>query len=386
MSYLSNKYEIADEYIIESVIEKFLNNIPDKLKEKIFYIYYSYLHKYKDNLYKKIINEKNANSISNILKCIIKIIKTNNIRLNELKQDFTKEENIILYCSNIIHNMYEHELRENNLIDFDDIIINATKKLKKMKSLKNYKHILVDEYQDISNIRFEFLKTLVEKNQASLTVVGDDWQSIYRFSGSNIEIFLKFRKLFPNSKLFVLKNTYRCPRKIIEKSSKFIIKNKLQIQKEIISTNMTKRPLKKVYYSNKYKCLYKIIKKIKCGKSILILSRNTYDIYSYTNNKLQYKNNKVYVNNKEASNIAFMSIHMAKGLEADIVILLNLETSYDGFPSKKELKIIDKLIGIKEPIKFPEERRLFYVALTRCREKIYLLINKNSPSVFADEI
>ncbi|MBO4600756.1 MAG: UvrD-helicase domain-containing protein [Bacilli bacterium] len=389
MMFLNRNIDIVDENILDDTISNFLIKVPDNLKRKIFHVYMGYFSVYSAKRYNKLVKDMNSQSLFNLLKNLCKIIKTNNVEISKLNScKFSNNEKLIIYCVNIIQNMYNKFLADENFVDFDDIIIQATENIKNCENnyIRVYKHILVDEYQDISQIRFNFLYELVNSNNAILTVVGDDWQSIYRFSGSNLSLFYDFQKYFPTARAFFLNNTYRCPKKVIDISSKFIQKNNIQIKKNINSNKTVYNSIKKIFVKNKSESLYAILKKIPTNKSVLILSRNNYDIYAYINSKLKFKNEKFYINSNLLNNVRYMSIHKSKGLEADCVIILNLENSYDGLPSKKCFSIVEKIIDIHEPIKYAEERRLFYVAMTRCKEKLYLIINKNNPSKFISEI
>jgi len=386
LMFINNEYEIADEYIIEDVINSFLENISNKLKNKLFHIWYKY-KKYSKENYKEFINDESSSSIKTIIKSSCKLIKTNNIDINKINANkFTREEFILLYIIKNVIDIYNNTLKENNLIDFDDMIIMATKNLINKKVFSHYKHVLVDEYQDISMIRLNFLKALIKSNDSILTAVGDDFQSIYQFSGSNISLFTNFDKYFKNAEKFFITNTYRCPYKIIKLSSKFILKNKNQIKKELTAINKNKCIYKKIYTSNHKKALYKLLKKIDLNKSILILSRNTFDINNYLSKEIKHKDGKIIIKNKIYKNINFMTIHKSKGLEADIVIVLNLTSNYNGLPSKKTNKLFEKLLSYHEPIKYAEERRLFYVALTRTKSDLYLIIDRNNSSVFINEV
>ncbi len=386
LEYIKEDYDIADEYIIYDVIRKFLKNIPDKLKKYLYYRFSDKTSKYSDKRYEKTLLSDSSTSLSNTLKNICKIIKTNNVEIKNLQsKKFSKTEKILIYCATKILNIYQINLEENNLLDFDDIIIKATHIIKNTRIYPQYKHILVDEYQDISFIREKFLEALANKNNAILTVVGDDWQSIYRFSGSNISLFLDFEKRYKNAKKYFIQNTYRCPQKIINISTKFILKNKMQIKKTIISNNNNKGIYKKIYTMNNSKCLYKILTKIPENKEVLILSRNNYDINNYTSKRINYVNNKFIIDGITKENIRFMTIHSAKGLEADVVIIINLTSGNNGLPSSKVLKIEEKLIDCNESIRHAEERRLFYVALTRTKSDLYMIINKKNSSIFVNE-
>ena len=115
----------------------------------------------------------------------------------------------------------------------------------------------------------------------------------------------------------------------------------------------------------------------------MILSRNNNDIYKYIDNDFKFENNDLFYKNKI---IKYYTIHKSKGLEAENVIVLNCNNNYLGLPNKIENnRIIDKLNYTNE-MDYAEERRLFYVAITRCKNRCFLLFNKNKPSIFIKEI
>ena len=383
---VGDDYYIVDDDVLKHIINEYLINIPLKLKKKIYHIfsYKIFTNKKYDNF----LNTNNSNSIINYIKSIILNIKTNMIDINHIKTNiFNKNDLIILYLIFNIINIYNNYLKEESLIDFDDLIILATNNIKNKKNLIPYKYILVDEYQDISKIRLEFLKSLLKQNKGILTAVGDDYQAIYGFSGSNISLFYNFKNDFKNSEIFYINNTYRCPQEVVDKAGNFIMKNPFQIRKKLISANKKKNTIHKIYCTNKQNTMNKLIKKyININKEILFLSRNNFDINSYLNNNIKFNNSFLIYNNKEYKNIRFLTIHKAKGLEADIVIILNLSNNINGIPCKKKIKILDKIIDNIENYKYAEERRLFYVALTRCKEELYLVIDRNYPSIFIKEI
>ena len=384
----STDIDIVFENLLDETIKKVLKQIDIKLKKIVYKIYRQNIKPFSINRYNQIINSDKSDSVKNQLKSLINIINAENIDISKIKVDnFSKRELILFYIVNSIYILYSREKKENHMIDFDDMIKNATKNINNKICKCSFKYILVDEYQDISMIRLEFLKSLIKSSNAILTVVGDDFQSIYGFSGSNINLFYEFSKHFKNSKQFYITKTYRCPQNIISIAGNFIMKNNLQIKKSLISNTKNSASIKKVYYTNKEKSFKKIIDNIKdINKSVLILSRNNYDIKGYLGNSFSIKNSYLYINAKKYSNIRFLSIHKSKGLEADIVIILNLSRDINGFPSLKNNDLINKIKPCFEKIKYPEERRLFYVAMTRCKESLYLLIDLNKPSSFIKEV
>ena len=383
---LNTNKEIIDEDILKSSIYNYFIKAPKKLRKKIYHIF---LYKiYREKKYYNILKDEGSSSLINYFYSLIRHIKTNKIELKSLSiKNFTKNEQLLLYCANTILEIYNHELKENNFIDFDDLIINATNYINKGLYKSKYKHILVDEYQDISKIRLDFLQSLIKSNNSILTAVGDDFQSIYGFSGSNIDLFYDFKNYFKESKIFYITTTYRCPIKIITKAGNFIMKNNLQIKKELKSVNKSNSKINKIYSKNYKKDLMNLLNKYKdTNKNVLVLGRNNYDINFILNENIKLQDSHLIIEDKIYKNIRYLTIHKSKGLEADVVIIICLSNTYNSLPNKRSNELIKKLINSNEIYKYAEERRLFYVGITRTKDKLYLLIDKYNPSIFIYEI
>ena len=264
---------------------------------------------------------------------------------------------------------YESYLNKENLMDFNDMINFAIKKLD--TSNIRYKHIIVDEYQDISYTKLMLIKKLIVLNNATFFAVGDDFQSIYRFTGSNISLITRFRKYFLLAKIIKLKNTYRNSKELIKVSGKFIMKNPYQIVKNMHSKISVKNPIEIIYYDDLNVEMNKVILEDKIN-DLLLLSRNNKDLNDINIKNINYKK---------------MSVHKSKGLQATNVFLINVNSLSNGFPNKYVDHYILKYVNdYKEYYKYEEERRLFYVALTRCKYKVYLFVPNNKVSIFIKEI
>ena len=256
-------------------------------------------------------------------------------------------------------------LKQENLLDFNDMINKATDLVKKY-GYYNYKYIIIDEYQDTSLSKCLFIKALAVNSK--VIVVGDDWQSIYKFSGANLEVFRNFKEYFPYTKVFKLENTYRNSQELLTLMTNFIMKNKYQLNKKLISNKSILKPIKVYYYdNNQTKLLTKILDNLK--EDYIILGRNN-DNINLVPKKYQKK---------------FMTVHKSKGLESSIVVIINLEDNVLGFPNKLVSDEVLRCILPKEDA-LAEERRLFYVALTRTKTYNILLVNKDKPSMFVNEI
>lgn len=286
--------------------------------------------------------------------------------------------------------MYVEALAQKNQIDFTDAILQATELCKSYHPVE-YDIIIVDEFQDISVDRYLFLKALREScnHHAKLYCVGDDWQSIYRFSGSDMALFNNFSEFFGPTDIMKIETTYRFGEPLVSQSSQFIQRNDAQIKKSIKSfSSEAKTELQFYPYDRADYCgeIWRIISNIPLDKSIFILGRYSFDDYylSYMYKSVKEGNKFYYlIGNRK---IEFMTIHKSKGLEADYIIILQCNKDSYGFPSLINDDPVFNYVLTKED-KFPygEERRLFYVAITRAKIKTFVLYDKRFPSVFVDE-
>ena len=326
---------------------------------------------------------KNSNHIiylKDTIKTFINLFKGNNYNLKNFSTFFqiNKSQNLkvkqfrhkkFLNLVKQIYIEYENYLETYKKIDYNDMINKAIDIVKK-EGIFTYKYIIIDEYQDTSLNKCQLVKEIQNKTSASLMTVGDDWQSIYQFTGSNLEIFTNFKKYFPNAKIIKLKKTYRNSQELIKVAQKFIMKNKNQINKKISSYKKEKTPVHIYYYKENPKNIWDdILKKIKT--KTLVLGRNNDDIKPLKLNKYTY----------------YMTVHKSKGLEAENVIIINLENNINSFPSKViESEYLMYVLSKQEDYEYAEERRLFYVALTRTKNKVILLVNRENPSLFVCEL
>ena len=198
--------------------------------------------------------------------------------------------------------------------------------------------------------------------------VGDDYQSIYSFTGSNLKLFTKFKKYFKNSKILKIKNNYRNPSDIVEISKRFVLQNKNQLNKRLKSNKYIKDSIVVVYYNDlveDFKCIVKEI------DNIMVLGRNNSDLEKLRDITIE-------------KNIRYLTVHKSKGLEEENVIVLNMLDNVLGFPNKiKEENVLSYLLNYNH---IEEERRLFFVALTRSKKRVFLFTKKNKESIFIKEL
>lgn len=366
--------------------EKTSEEIYSTLKDTSYSTYFSNFINYYASTFIKLLKNKSKAELSQIRNSLNEIEK---IQLDEMIK---------------IYRYYELYLSNNNLIDFDDMIIKANEVLttvdKKVLGL-NYSYIIVDEYQDISTERFKLVKNLANIYNAKVLAVGDDWQSIFSFGGAELGLFLDFNKHMENAKRTLIPYTYRNSQELLDVAKKFIEKNQIQFKKNLISHKSLKNPVEIHIYDNKpkyresirIKKITEIIKSIYENNpkdKILLLGRYNSDKKKLlkSNKFTEHGKTKLICNDVPKAKIEFLTIHKSKGIGSDQVIIVNMEDARMGFPSKiEDEKLISLLTGNREePVKFAEERRLFYVALTRTKNKTYILTPQTKMSIFIEEI
>lgn len=312
---------------------------------------------------------------------------------NEFKAERTRL--FLEIVSNILIE-YQNYLEAHKAIDFSDMINDAADKVVQGANIPAYKYVIVDEYQDISLSRFSLLKAIVDRTNAKLLCVGDDWQSIYRFAGSDISLFTNFEKYLGFTKTLKIEKTYRNSQQLIDEASNFILQNPVQLKKKLSSGKSLDYPLVFWGYNDDpSKTLDSIIKKIisEFGpeKSILLLGRTNFDIDILKKSGL-FRISRVAGEDKiqyipsPSTPVAFLSVHKSKGLEADNVILLNFKNDKLGFPNQiADDPTLNLVLTQAENFPFAEERRLFYVAITRTKNRTFILTDNRNPSIFLKE-
>ena len=377
LDYNHISYHIAASDLLDYLIQEYLHNLDKKEKDTL--CTYLHLAKFEED------NEV-FKALCNLIKTFINLFKTNNHDYKMIEKIIKNyQDKYLLTLIFKIFYLYEEEKRSQNTFDFDDLIIKATEVLNKTHNYKKFNYIIIDEFQDTSLIRLNLIMSIYNLSKATLTAVGDDAQSIFHFSGCDLNIFLNFKKYFPNSQVLFLKNTYRNSMNLVKISEDFINKNPSQIVKNMKSKIIKKDPIKLVYYLSEKKILTKVLEKIiPESKDIMILARNKKDIYKYLNKDLAFKDNMVCYKNYT---FPFLTIHSSKGLEAEYVIILNVENAYLGLPNKiEDHPLLNYLNNDEDNYPYAEERRVFFVGITRCKKQTFLLIPYQNPSPFIKEI
>ena len=348
----------------------------------------------------EIINETANNEVQGLIKLIgtfINLMKSNSLSPERISCRNKRDQKFIELILPI-HNLYQEELQRRDEIDFNDMIHLASNHINNKTYTKKFRHIIIDEFQDISKGRYELVNSLkTQQPECKLFCVGDDWQSIYRFSGSDLSLFRNFQQYFGHTVKSKIESTYRFNDPLMTHSSEFIQKNPLQEKKNLISkSSITSTSLEIIGRENGDSddgpALKKILENLLSNqkdiekKKILILGRYSFDVDRIDFSQIDIKRtkNKIHFLNLEAS---YLTIHQSKGLEADIVIIINCNEGVYGFPSViEDDKVLSMVLSSPETFEQSEERRLFYVALTRAREKVYIIVNENYKSRFVKEL
>jgi superfamily I DNA/RNA helicase len=332
--------------------------------------------------------------IKEFLRMVMRItdmIKVESLDLSEIKlkaeQDQHERVRDFYKLALPLVEKYKEYCVNKSYLDFNDMISRTISLFKNHNDILEkfklkYKYILVDEFQDVNNLQVELIKMLLT-DDTQLFCVGDDWQSIYGFRGSNVSYIIEFEKHFTNSFVIKLNLNYRSTENIVGASNEVIKRNKFKVEKEIKASKKSEHKIV-VYAGNEEEenlnfCMQRVRELLDDGLApddILFLYRRSamYKPYFY-----RFKNENLKVQAK--------TIHAAKGLEAKVVFLIGFHEGYGGVP---DIWLEDRIFQVIKKANhdqlLEEERRLFYVAITRAKDKLFLITEKGNESSFLKEI
>ena len=379
----------------EEIVKKLIASEENKYINRLVFLVINFIRNFKVNGY----DERDFDRLS---------LTTSNVR--------TK---LFLDIAHACFLEYKKFLVENHAVDFEDMINESARVLEEVKEMKqklDFKYLIVDEYQDISRQRFDLVKAFSEVTDAKIMAVGDDWQSIYAFSGSDITLFTRFEETMGYAKLMKIVKTYRNSQEIIDIAGNFIQKNTAQFTKSLVSPKHIEEPVIIYTYDStakdpksdrrsgtNYAIAYAVQTAIEQiimyngqeGKqsektNILLLGRFNFDgdrltrtgLFEYINRGSKVKSVKY-----PELDITFMTAHASKGLGYDNVIVVNGRNETYGFPSKiEDDPVLSLVVKEDKSIQYAEERRLFYVAMTRTKNRVYFIAPEKNPSEFLLEI
>ena len=311
-------------------------------------------------------------------------VKTNQLSSDELltrssERGTLRRDKAFLEIFEQVRTRYEQRLKAEGKLDFHDLINRAAQYISEGSWNTSFQYVLVDEFQDISAGRMKLLKAL-RRNDTAYFLVGDDWQSINRFAGSDVGLVRNCDNYLGNVAKRTLSQTFRFGDGILKPSTVFVKQNPEQTQRTLTSVSSAEdKGITIVSDNNPATGLQRAREDIEAsargkGHSVLVLGR-----YKFSEDLLQRKSPRE----------NFSTVHGAKGREADYVIVLDLKDGRWGFPSRIENNsLLDLVLPPVSEVAYPfaEERRLFYVAMTRARIGAYLVTDSTRPSAFVREL
>jgi DNA helicase-4 len=365
------------------------------------------------------------NPVVKLTQNFLKLYRESGASLSELRVKLECEqsarEQAFLNMFEWVEGRYVNQIESEGAIDFSDMIREAATALREQKVHLPLDYLLVDEFQDISRGRAQLIKAILEQNPSCrLVAVGDDWQSINRFAGSDIQVMVDFEHEFGFTKRTDLRQTHRFGTKLLDATSKFIQMNPQQLKKSLIAARMDQYPAVEVLstacVSGPIQETHRTEEAAETGEdseermasaepdtpqpsggaaatalskallhiadtdenaSVLVLGR-----YRFLKQRIDEAGG-----HPSGLKIEFSTVHSAKGREADYVVIVDVVAGKYGFPSEiEDDPIMNLVLAAQAGYPNAEERRLFYVALTRARMKSYVLSDDHRRSSFVDEL
>lgn len=338
--------------------------------------------------------------LARLMRSFMTHVKSNSLTAHDLEERLRSgRHRIQRYRARVFLDLYwaiaekwEQRLVADDSMDFEDMLVQAADLLETGSTDMGYDLVLVDEFQDASRARARLARALVAKPHRYLLAVGDDWQSINRFAGADLSVMTSFNDWFGAGPTLRLQKTFRSPQSICDTAAGFVSKNPRQLAKQVQSVQHGYGPaasLVRVTSRDEVagalaSVLNHLAERVESGEissgpsgkvSVDVLGRYNFDgdlMPSRCPRQL---------------NVTFRTVHSSKGLQADYIVLPNVSSGTYGFPSE----VVDDPImtlALPEADDYPhaEERRLFYVALTRARRQVTLIGVQGMESPFVAEL
>ena len=330
----------------------------------------------------------------NLIHTFLTLMKSNNNTPAELSGRQNKKRfKVFMDVFTPIYQEYERQLAKKSEIDYNDMINHAALHFEQGDFKKSYKYILVDEFQDMSMGRYALLKSIRKQNPGvKLYAVGDDWQSIFRFTGSDISIITQFEKHFGFTSKTSILQTYRFNDEILKVSSEFIQKNPAQLKKSLTAGRTAKMNsfefvgldvqggfnAQQQAKSDHVRRLLRDIEFQQLGTNVYLIGRYKHNVpLDFYQIQIEFP----------GLSLSYHTAHRVKGMTCDFAILLDVDSGILGFPSEvADDPLLDCLLHEGDSFVNAEERRVFYVAITRARHKNYLMYSLTRPSKFLSEL
>ena len=340
---------------------------------------------------------RSSNKVKQIVELIatfMDLCKSNGYNLSELEEIIKKRDNprelAFFEIFSPIFTKYENYLAQNDCIDFHDMLIRATQFVRESRYRAKFKYIIIDEFQDFSVSKRDLIKALCKQNPSNkLFCVGDDWQSIFRFAGSDISLMRNFEQYYGFTRHNKLTTTNRFNNQLATISNQFILKNPNQIEKQVKSEKNIAGDAIKIFSKKKNGDIERFLDEIlgylnkralenKKTATVFLLGRYKHNIpQKFAQLRQQYKNLR----------IKYLTVHAAKGSEADYVIIMDVISGKYGFPAEiTDDPLLEIVLSQYDSYPYAEERRLMYVAMTRTRNKVFIITENGAQSLFVAEL
>lgn len=352
-----------------------------------------------DTIYDRIVELKQVDDFSKLLGTFLRKFKSGGYSLQdcETKSDKMKLGKRARAFLDVFAPVFEeYQKRLNGRIDFEDMILRAARYAETGRYVSPFRHILVDEFQDISQSRARLVKALKSQHpDVRIFAVGDDWQSIFRFAGSDIHLMRHFGREFGSSfdgeagvhRAVDLGRTFRSVDQIAFAARTFVLRNPAQIEKQIVPAGTATEPAIRVVTVAKGEDEAKLSEALNALSAAMAPGANPTTVLLLGRYRFVEPDMSALRRRHPRLKITFKTIHGSKGLEADHVMLLNADSGRMGFPSEI---VDDPLLSLVSPeeeaFQNAEERRVMYVAMTRARHSLTILASNARPSSFVTEL
>ncbi len=338
-------------------------------------------------------------SLLRVFRTFMSHVKSNQLTMADLRaratsrrSEHAERDRLFLEIFEELWREWDRRLAHLGAVDFEDMLVLAAEHLAAGRCRMPYRLVMADEFQDSSRIRGTMLRELTSDPDSRLYVVGDDWQAVNRFAGADISLMREFDKLIGPYSMTQLTWTFRCPADICDIAGTFVVQNPYQLKKKVRAMN--KRPAPNVFCfeleefekqeSMLRSHLLQLAHKIRDSNDDTRVS--AYVLGRYRSDK-PANLSEIAAEVSDTVDLHWSTIHASKGLEADYVFLVNVIEGTKGLPSKIE---DDSTLWIAMPdgetFSYAEERRLFYVALTRAKRMVFIYTDTYRRSEFIAEL
>ena len=323
---------------------------------------------------------------------VMEIYKTGNKKLEEflkeadnLEQKDRKNVEMVYSISSYIGSF----MKKFGLRDYSDQLIHCIEFFKNNPDrMPKFEHILVDEYQDVNLMQIELLDLLNAKN---LFCVGDPRQSIFGWRGSKIKYILNFEEKYPDSEIITLSTNYRSSRQIVDLMNKSLESTKLP---ELRHSSPSQAEIKIINFDSENEEMEFIIAKIMeldAPKNEIFVLARTNRLISELSDRMKLRNIRHIIRTEDHNRdieaardeVTLATIHSIKGLEAEAVFVMGCSSI--NFPCKASDHPIIELVKFDDYDREEEERRLFYVALSRAKSRLYITYSGKNHTRFIND-